>query len=451
MKHILIVDDDKMNLLMAKEALCDLYKITAVTKGSEAIKFLERNTCDLILLDINMPEMDGFEVMSKIKEMEQVKNIPIIFLTADNEASVESRCLEEGAQDFIAKPFVKQVVISRIGRIIELEELRASLEDKLEKKTQEVIDITNKSQKDVLTGLWNRTYIERVVDRDLSEGNNSAIFMIDLDNFKSINDTFGHVAGDNTLKMFAETLEKYAEEKDVLCRIGGDEFVVYIGEAVSKEKLANKANDIIIDLATKLDKCGYINCSVSIGIAVYPSDGGDFSTLYNAADKALYHVKFNGKNSYHFYSDAKKVDSDRSENTIDLEYIKELMERADNAGEGNYNLDFDNLHHIYNFLKRFVKRSSKEIHAVLFTAVTEDDGLIENEELEEAMKALEEAICISLRSADISTRYSNKQMMVILLDANKENSRMVVDRILSNYHLGYKGDKVHFSYGIAEM
>ena len=79
MKHILLVDDDKMNLNMARIVLCDDYKITAVMKGSQALTVLENNSCDIILLDINMPEMDGFEVLEKIREMEQCKNIPVIF------------------------------------------------------------------------------------------------------------------------------------------------------------------------------------------------------------------------------------------------------------------------------------------------------------------------------------------------------------------------------------
>ncbi|MBQ9948591.1 MAG: response regulator, partial [Oscillospiraceae bacterium] len=129
MKHILIVDDNKSNLAAAKTVLCDSYKITAVTMGQQALKFLENNTCDLILLDINMPEMDGFEVMEKIKANEQRSSIPIIFLTADDDAETENRCLEAGAMDFIAKPFVPSVMRLRIGRILELEDMRKKLAD----------------------------------------------------------------------------------------------------------------------------------------------------------------------------------------------------------------------------------------------------------------------------------------------------------------------------------
>ena len=180
MKHILIVDDNKTNLTSAKLVLNDIYKVTPVISGAQALKFLENNTTDLILLDINMPEMDGFEVMTKIRATEKSSHIPIIFLTADNDAETESRCLEAGALDFIAKPFVPGVMRSRIGRILELEELRKSLANKLEEKIQEVTDMKSKSQRDPLTGLFNRSYTEELVNKRISEGEHGALFMIEI-------------------------------------------------------------------------------------------------------------------------------------------------------------------------------------------------------------------------------------------------------------------------------
>ncbi len=141
MKHILIVDDNKTSLASAKSALNDTYKITAVTSGEQALKFLKNSRCDIILLDINMPEMDGFEVMKKIRENSERADIPIIFLTADSDAETESRCLEEGASDFIAKPFVLNVMRSRISRILELDDLRKNLAEKLDERTRHISHI----------------------------------------------------------------------------------------------------------------------------------------------------------------------------------------------------------------------------------------------------------------------------------------------------------------------
>lgn len=449
MKHILIVDDDKTNLAMAKRGLSDIYKISAVTMGSQALQFLENNTCDLILLDINMPEMDGFEVLKIIKSNEAHKNIPIIFLTADNDAVTENRCLEAGALDFIAKPFVQSVMRSRISRILELEDMRKKLADKLEQKIQEITDIKSKSQQDALTGLWNRAYTENAVNELLADGSKGALFMIDMDNFKAINDNYGHIEGDNTLKMFADTMRKFAKEDDVLCRIGGDEFVMFIKDPGSKSMVGNLAGDIIADLCYKIEEKKYeTNSSVSIGIAQIPEDGEDFATAYNAADKALYYVKQNGKNSYHFFSEQREDERNRGNNLVDLDYLRQVMSRAD-SGRGAYQLELDSFHHVYNFIRRFVERSGRDVETILFTAMTADN--VDNEEAEVALEMMEQAIYTSLRRVDVSTRYSSKQIIVILVDANKENGIMVAERIMDCFRKLYRGKKVYFEYGIAQM
>lgn len=161
MKNILIVDDDKTNLISAKNAIGDLYKVIAVPSGAQALRFLENNSCDLILLDINMPEMDGFEVMQKIRSRDAISQIPIIFLTADNDPETENGCLEAGAVDYIVKPFVTKVLRSRISRTLELEELRRNLAQKVEEKTERITYIQN------MTVLGMATMVE---SRDNSTG-----------------------------------------------------------------------------------------------------------------------------------------------------------------------------------------------------------------------------------------------------------------------------------------
>ncbi len=142
MKHILVVDDNKTNLAVAKNELSKNYQVTPVISGHQALQFLEKRETDLILLDINMPEMDGRETMKRIREKKEWANIPIIFLTADSSPETEAQCLSDGADDFIAKPFVPQVMQSRVSRILELSELRNNLEAKLAEKTKQVEQIT---------------------------------------------------------------------------------------------------------------------------------------------------------------------------------------------------------------------------------------------------------------------------------------------------------------------
>lgn len=451
MKNILIIDDDKMNLTMARKVLSDRYRVIPTLKGTQALAYLQTGDCDIILLDINMPEMNGFEVLKRIRMIEHCKDIPVIFLTADNDSETETRCFEEGALDYIRKPFVPEVMQSRVGRALELEELRSNLAKRLEQKTREVFDMKSKSCQDALTGLWNRVYTEETVNTMLSQGLGGTLMMIDLDNFKAINDNYGHITGDRTLKMFADTLQSFAREKDITCRIGGDEFIVFFKEMIDKDEVGNLAIAIISDLSNKLKECRYeINSSVSIGIAQAPKDGTEFDKLYNAADKALYHVKQNGKNSFHFFSDRLQEEKLRAEKNVDLSYIQSCMSR-DDSGKGVYSLDFKSFQHVYNFIGRFIGRSKNEVQTLLFTINEDGENNLSVEELQQVLDKLEEAIYVSLRRSDISTRYSSRQIIVILMDTNEANGDMVAGRILKCFNELYTGSKVSIDYGIARM
>lgn len=448
MKTILVVDDDKLNLSAARKVLSGEYKVIPVVRGTQVLSYLENEECDMILLDISMPEMDGFELLRKIRTMENGKDIPVIFLTADNDTETETRCFKEGAIDFIVKPFVPTVMQSRIGRALELEELRRGLADKLEKKTREVSDIKSKSYQDVLTGLGNRAYTENAVNEMISQEKKGALFMLDMDNFKAVNDNYGHIAGDETLKVFAGTLKKFAGEGDILCRIGGDEFMIFVKGVTEKSELSSRAADIISDFQKKFAALSFeIECSVSIGIAQTPEDGLEFNKLYNSADKALYYVKQNGKNAYHFFSDKLQKEKSRAGKIVDLKYINSLMSRADD-GQGAYFLDIGSFHHVYNFICRFVKRNEKDVQTVLFT-VNEENQEIDVTEMELILETLEKAIYTSLRRSDVSTRYSSKQIVVILMDTDEVNGSMVADRILDCFYKMYSHQEVQIDYDIA--
>ena len=182
MKHILIVDDNKTNLIMARQELKEEYEVTPVISGEQALQFLEKRIPDLILLDINMPVMDGKETLTRIKANPVWSNIPVIFLTSDESSETEAECLRLGAEDYIRKPFVAKVMKSRIERVINLHTA-----------TNDFIDL---SRRDPLTGLYNRKYTEECIGKILKDGTPGMLFMIDLDNFKLINDKMGHTEGD---------------------------------------------------------------------------------------------------------------------------------------------------------------------------------------------------------------------------------------------------------------
>lgn len=150
-KVILVVDDDRTNLIMAEKLLGNEYQIISVTSGEQALKFLSKRKPDLILLDINMPEMDGFEVMRTIKGNDAWEKIPVIFLTADRDADTEVECLEMGAVDFVGKPFEPEIMRNRIRRTLEIEEYRKDLEGVVRRQTAKI----EKIQREIIISLAN--------------------------------------------------------------------------------------------------------------------------------------------------------------------------------------------------------------------------------------------------------------------------------------------------------
>lgn len=144
---VLVIDDDRMNLLIANKLLSGKYNVTTVNSGKAGFEFLEYNPCDLIMLDLRMPEMDGFQFLQLIKADNRLKDIPVICLTADNERESEIQCFELGAVDFISKPFVAEIMLSRVNRILELDHLRKQLKDEVDKQTKELQMHSNRLQR----------------------------------------------------------------------------------------------------------------------------------------------------------------------------------------------------------------------------------------------------------------------------------------------------------------
>ena len=450
MRHILIVDDDNINCVMARHALSDNYKVSVVNSGKEALDFLEGETVDLILMDIEMPQMSGKEVASKIKENDKWCNIPIIFLTADSDPKTEAECLSWGADDFITKPFVPLVMNTRVSRILEVYELRKDLENKLENRTKQYEKATQRSLTDALTGLHNRDYLKKKLAAFLEDGGTGTLFMIDLDDFKQMNDTYGHIVGDKTLQNFAEVLNSYAREGDIVCRLAGDEFVTFYPGLTDEGVAAKKAEGIIKSFAEKMGELGYGGVvSVSIGIMV-THGGEDIQSIYNKADKSLYFVKNNGKNAYHFYGDSN--DTIESINTeVDLEYVSHMMKQGLGEQRGIMRLAYDEFKNIYDFVSRYVSRNRHKVQVVLFTmnAVDKRSEIV----MEDVMQLWEEAVSESLRAVDTGTRYSNSQYMVILMDAGIENGKDVAERVIEKFFYNNKAfrSKIKISYDIRSI
>ena len=666
---VLMVDDDVFNLRVAGDILKEKYSIYTVQSGEAALEFLEENLPRLILLDLHMPGMDGRETMKKIKENEKWKKIPIIFLTADIKPETEQECLVLGALDFITKPFVPMVMLSRVSRIIELIELQNDLERKLEEKTElvekvslnsimviantidakdaytsghsmrvaqssaaiarrlnwpeeeiqniyniallhdigkigipdailnkpgklsveefeiikkhpvigndilkdihivrnvaegalyhherydgkgypfglagekipycariigivdaydamtsnriyrhkltrenvikefedgrgtqfdpqltdvflemlrEGFDVTKERRAmnwdeslvsesstlisrtlseyavnisqgaitDSMTGLYTKNYAEAQIGKLLGKAHLGTLMLIDMDNFKHINDTLGHIIGDNIIRTFADTLKSNTRSDDVVCRLGGDEFAVFLADMTDRQEVSGKAQNLLDAFSDSLKKMNYENAtSVSIGIAVFPSDGKNFNMLYSNADKALYYVKKNKKNSYAFYSDEKTKDKSHNTST-DLVHIRSMLEgNMKDDEKGLFKVEYQDFQRIYTYISRGVKKSYKQVQTLLFT-LSRDENEIPGSNFQELMQTLELAVASSVRMIDVGTRYSNIQYIVILLDTDMENGRKVADRVVKKFYQMYGGRGIMLSYDIQTM
>ncbi len=303
MDEILVVDDSLINQIALRGILEDEFDIVCASSGKEMFKILEKVSPKLIILDIIMPEWDGFQVIEKLKASEEYQKIPVIFITGLNDAKSEEKGFQLGAIDYIAKPFKENVVKARVRSYIQLYDFIKSAEDL--------------SKKDGLSGLYNKKTTEELIIKNLTKVDNGALMVIDVDNFKSINDTFGHLYGDMVIKQLASVLRSIFQKSDILGRVGGDEFFVFLRNYNDKGVLDARANDICREFRKTYEHNGQsVSISSSIGIAT-TDDSLDFEELYKKADVALYETKANGKNGFTFFSGSEEIAYKSTRTTIE--------------------------------------------------------------------------------------------------------------------------------------
>lgn len=280
---ILIIDDITENIQIVSGMLKkENYKVIASTNGRDGIEIAKLKQPDLILLDIQMPDMDGFEVCRALKDDEKTKRIPIMFMTARiDEESIEE-AFKAGAADYVTKPIKKLEIWARIRTQIKL--------------SQTILALEKASITDGLTGLYNHNRIFEVLDAEIIRakryGHMLSIMMLDIDFFKKVNDNFGHQTGDVVLKEVAREITKTIRNIDVAGRYGGEEFLVVLPET-------NKESAIIgaERLRTNIENLSFENgmkISISGGIVEYTNE--TTMEIIEKADKKLYKAKSNGRN-----------------------------------------------------------------------------------------------------------------------------------------------------------
>lgn len=311
-------------------------------------------------------------------------------------------------------------------------------------------------ERDSLTGFLNRKYFEEKVNVYLLKPKaKGTFFMMDLDDFKNVNDTYGHVMGDQLILAFADVLRMNTRGNDYVCRIGGDEFAIFCPELDRDHVIRKRAENIIRTFTEKKKELGCEECSVSIGIMIKYAgqEAADCTTLYDNADKALYYVKNNGKDDYHIYADIpeEEMEAGLRARQLDLnQLIRRVAERR--YHQGAYSVEYDRFAYIFQFIARNVERSKQQVQIILFTMKETQEGMnVQEDEMEDILMLLETAIIRSLRRGDVTTRVSATQQIVVLMDTNMENGKLVAERIVEKYRGLSSDQRVQIFYDITDV
>lgn len=301
---VLVVDDIPLNRKLQKTYLESVgYQVIMAHDGVEALQRIGEDSPDLILLDIMMPKMNGFQVCRRLKNNDSTRFIPIILVTALNELEDKVKGIEAGADDFISKPFHKLELLARVKSLLRIKHLHDELELKIKELEVAQSKLLQLAITDGLTELYNYRYFKEQLSQEIIRAErhktNLSIAMIDIDYFKHYNDTHGHPAGDLVLKKIATLLRSNIRKIDVAARYGGEEFALILAETDKQAAgfVANKIKNLIEQHQFQYEETqpnGKL--TISMGVAVYPQDAMTQEELIKIADQRLYRAKKAGRN-----------------------------------------------------------------------------------------------------------------------------------------------------------
>jgi len=295
-KTLLIVDDTKINIDILIELLGGVYDILVSLNSSRALELLEENHIDLILLDILMPGINGYDLCRVLKAKESTASIPVIFITANSDEESIDTAFEVGGIDYITKPFKALELLARIKTHLKTKELLHDLEE-----SHKELEI--QASQDHMTKLYNRRYFAEISKKimQLSKRNKKelSVLMIDIDKFKNINDTYGHQVGDEVIISFANILKEFSRDSDVACRFGGEEFLLLLPETDldGAMQIAEKLRKYVEEFTIKLEDDLTLNYTISIGVSKFDIiNESNLELSIHRADEALYESKNSGRN-----------------------------------------------------------------------------------------------------------------------------------------------------------
>ena len=349
---ILVVDDVAVNVQLLTTYLTSVgYDVCTARDGQEALDKVSETQPDLILLDVMMPKLNGFEVCERLKSDPMTKIIPVIMVTALNEIEDKIKATEAGADDFVSKPFNKLELLTRVKSLLRIKQLHDELRAKVRELEQARERLRQLAITDGLTGLYNHRYLKEHLEQELLRANRHqsrvSVVMLDIDHFKKFNDTFGHPAGDTILRTMARLLRDNIRKIDIAARYGGEEFFLVLIETNKNAAVqaAEKVRRLVEAHQFDLANDGYPaspfaaapsllgwtpsagasevessvagvmtatnveskavtgnhfafnhHLTISMGVATFPDDAVEINQLIEVADQRLYKAKKQGRN-----------------------------------------------------------------------------------------------------------------------------------------------------------
>lgn len=436
---IVVVDDESLSLTHAKSILKEQdMRVSCLRSGRDLLKFMSKNTPDLILLDVQMPEMDGFETYQALRSMEDKAgqaHIPVIFLSGMDDNDAEHRGLKVGASDFIHKPFDKAVLIRRILNAV--------------KNTKVIESLTEEATIDKLTGFLNKTSGTSRVTK-LCEDRTGMLAIFDLDNFKLVNDLYGHGMGDRVLKAFSEVVRRNIRSQDVMVRIGGDEFMGFFCNMVDETALAGlnqRLNNQLLREVSNIAGEGFdIPLGISTGAVLVPDQGRDYESLFSLADSALYKVKKSGKHSSELYHQKEDINLSNEEDIKrEFSHITQILEERHSRG-GALSLGLEQFSFVYRFIRRFYMRYGGMAIKLMFI-LSEDDPSEEKEySLNDAAAKFSLCLQDSLRKSDMILQHKTNQFFLLLPELSEQDFPSVLERVKAAWEATDSHEGIHVEY-----
>ena len=420
MMKVLIVDDEEMMLLVTSKVLSEKYEVICASSGEEAIKLYDEHKPSLILSDLLMPGMSGFE-MHDILQKKYSEKIPVMYMTADDGEDLEGLGFDKGAVDFIRKPFRPDVLLRRIENILG--------------NIEQIQGLKEEASTDKLTGFLNKASANQALSEAcLTE--TGVLLMIDLDSFKLVNDIHGHEMGDEILIQFAKVIRSNVRSDDILGRIGGDEFVAFL-KGITEESavagISSRINEQLLDKARSLmGQDMSIPLGVSMGGVFVPKDGTLYDELLPKADKALYHVKQNGKHGYSIFGGRNEIPVIEVRSAEeDLKKLTMILEER-NTSDCAFWLGQDAFSTIYRFMLRFIQSYHGVAYKVLFT-VTPVNETVDMATITKLSQQFGEMLNKSLRKSDIMMQSKPNQFFLFMPELDDKYIKTVIGRILNEW------------------